>query len=432
VKFFLLSLLVSASLWAQIETKKSVQEKIKVATPEEARPFLLHEAILQAIKQNSTELGIDGNVFEKKLDEKFASWFETYKVRKLSDKFGKNYASELSEDQKKSFLDALETHRRAAFIRFSKLKELLDALKIKEVTPLGPEEWKGTFSFVISRPKVLKLNERLVSSVTKEYSKLMVLTEINLFGMTWLDLGLQKDQEFISPLMSSWNKWLNSNIPLNVEEIQNCTDGCLTRFKLWQEIPQEQGIKVEEDLLNGLFLTVTYNLKKLRHVPNINEWDFEWEGSVVLLDANTKRAIASYTMFPETKSWRGLEQKKLNSALASSMFRSPLDYFSKITKKIQETPRLNRLNRLSITGHRNLSDVLSLIEILKKEGTSFHLELKMGQISQNEVQILCFYQGEEKSFTDLLSRVKELKSSHSYRIVNEFTGVHHVLKLVSE
>jgi hypothetical protein len=31
-----------------------------------------------------------------------------------------------------------------------------------------------------------------------------------------------------------------------------------------------------------------------------------------------------------------------------------------------------------------------------------------------------------------LSSIKELKSSHRYTLVNEFTGVHHLLKLVTE
>ena len=59
------------------------------------------------------------------------------------------------------------------------------------------------------------------------------------------------------------------------------------------------------------------------------------------------------------------------------------------------------------------------------------LETQMDYLKSSEAQILCFYQGEEKSFTDLLSRVKELKLSQSYKLVNEFNGIH-TLKLVTE
>ena len=127
-----------------------------------------------------------------------------------------------------------------------------------------------------------------------------------------------------------------------------------------------------------------------------------------------------------------LEQKDLNSSMVSSMFRSPMDSFTKINRKIQDSPRLNRLTRLVVSGHKNLGDVISLIDLLKKNSTTSSLELSLNAFSTKQAELLAFYQGEEKSFTDLLSRVKELKSSHSYSLVNEFSGVHHELKLVAE
>ena len=72
------------------------------------------------------------------------------------------------------------------------------------------------------------------------------------------------------------------------------------------------------------------------------------------------------------------------------------------------------------------------MDMLRKEGSKLNFEVQIDLFDQKETQLLCFYQGEEKSFTDLLSQVKELKSSQSYRLVNEFTGIHHVLKLVAE
>jgi hypothetical protein len=114
------------------------------------------------------------------------------------------------------------------------------------------------------------------------------------------------------------------------------------------------------------------------------------------------------------------------------MYASPLAAFNKAVKKLQESSRLNRLSRLVISGHKHLGDVSDLMKLLKKEGQNLGLELQWDLFTQKEAQLLCFYQGEEKSFTDLLSRIKELKSSHSYNVVNEFTGVRHVLKLIAE
>ena len=426
--------IIAPMTWAQIETEKTVSQNISALKADEAKPYLLHQAVMEAIAQYSTEMGIDSAILKTKLEEKFSKYFEAHKLRKIAEKFGKNYAATLSEEDKKNFLAGLDKERNLEFVQYAKLDQLLDNYAFKQIAndPAAPESWKSTIVLNLNRPKVLRFYTRMTSTNDKQYSKLQILSEINLIGMSWTDLGLEAESTFSDPLLRSWLKWYSANLPDNVEDVSVCTGSCLQEFSLWQQLPQEEGMSVSENILNGLWLKISFNLRKVSFISSINEWQFEWDGSVVLLDVNTKKIVSSYTMLPETKTFRNLEQKALNSALASSMYRSPLDPLSKITKKIQETPRLNRLSRLSIQGHKHLADVLSLIELLKKEGGNLNLELQIDLFTQKEAQLLCFYQGEEKSFTDLLSRVKELKSSHSYSLVNEFTGIHHVLKLIAE
>ncbi len=428
-------MLLSASIsWAQIESEKSVTQSLSVLKVNEAKPYLLHQAVLETLIQYSSELGIDPTVLKSKLDDKFSVYFESSKIRRLTDKFGKNYNTFLSEDEKTNFLKELGKSRPQEFIQYAKLDQLLDNYAFKHIgnDAASPENWKASIVLNLNRPKALRYYARLTSSSSKQYSKLQVLSDINLIGIAWTDLGLEESETFTDPLLRSWLKWFSANSPENVEEVFGCTGSCVQEFSSWQQLSQDEGMSVSENILNGLWLKISFNLRKISYIASITEWQFEWDGSVVLLDVNTKKIISSYTMLPETKTFRNLDQKTLNSVLASSMYRSPLEALTKATKKIQETPRLNRLTRLGIQGHKHIGDVLSLMDLLKKEGANINLELQIDFFTQKEVQLLCFYQGEEKSFTDLLSRVKELKSSHSYSLVNEFTGIHHVLKLIAE
>lgn len=430
LSFFLLS----SVCFAQIETEKTVVVEQTFASAEAAKPALLHEAVLEGLKQHASELGIDFATFEGKLKEKFNLWFEDFKTRSLSEKFGKNFAAELSEEQKKEFLTGLEARRSAEFLNFAKLGSLVDnyAFKTVEKNPTPPETWKGTVVLNLNRPKVERMYSRLQTDSSKVYQKIFIVNEMNLLNLTWQDLGLESEGVFTEPLLTSWNKWFQSNQPSNVEEVVSCTRKCLDDFSKWQALKQGEGMQVPHELSNSIWVRVSFNLRKVLYKEEIREWHFVWDGSVLVLDSNTKKIISSTTMNPEKKVWRGLDQKSLNSKLASSLYRSPLEAFTTTVKKVQDLPRLNRLNRLIITGHQKLDDVLLLIDQLKKTGTKINFEVQLDTFSQKEAQVLCFYQGEEKSFTDLLSQVKELKSSHSYKVVNEFTGVHHVLKLVAE
>lgn len=267
--------------------------------------------------------------------------------------------------------------------------------------------------------------------VQKKYPKLYIVSDIDLINLTWPELVLEKSSSFTAPLITSWIKWISGRMPEDVGEVVPCVESCSDDFYRWQDLPQEQNMEVPKDYVNSLWMKISYTLRKLSYKSDINEWAFEWEGSVVLLDVNSKVTVASYTIQPETKTWRGLDQKGINSKLASAMYRSALDFINKSSLKLKETERPDRLTRLHIQGHHSVSDVFSLMELLKKEGSSLGLTTKLDVMGTKEAQIICFYKGEEKSFTDLLSRLKELKSSQSYTLVNEFTGVHHVLKLVA-
>lgn len=435
MKFIVLGLLVFCTYaFAQVETERSVSIMVPVKTEKAVKPYLLHQAVLDTVGQQAENLNLDKELFLGQLKEKFKIYFESYKTRKATEKFGKNFTETMSQDEQKAFFDSLESSREKEFVNYAKLDRVLDAYAFKQIQrdQTNPESWNGVVFLNLNKTKLQRYLSRLSSKDEKQYGLIQILTEINPIGFTWKELGVEQVSSFSDPLQESWLRWFSSNLPNNVEEVSLCNEDCFEDFEKWQLIPQQEGMRIPERIRNNLWLKVSYNLRKTKYLESINEWTFLWEGSVVLLDVNTKKILASFTLSPEEKTWRNLEQKDLNSALVSAMFRSPMDSFTKINRKIQDSPRLNGLSRLVVTGHKNLGDVLSLIDLLKKSSTSTSLELSLNSFSSSQAELLAFYQGEEKSFTDLLSRVKELKSSSNYSLVNEFSGLHHELKLIAE
>jgi hypothetical protein len=72
------------------------------------------------------------------------------------------------------------------------------------------------------------------------------------------------------------------------------------------------------------------------------------------------------------------------------------------------------------------------VELLQTRGSSLGLQVEMGQFGSQEAVMKVYFRGEEKSFTDLLSQVKELKSTYNYSLVNEVTGTGHVIRMVKQ
>jgi hypothetical protein len=60
------------------------------------------------------------------------------------------------------------------------------------------------------------------------------------------------------------------------------------------------------------------------------------------------------------------------------------------------------------------------------------LEVSLESFSKNEAFLTCFYRGEEKSFSDLLSGLKEIKLRQPYQLMGEFTGVQYTINFMTE
>lgn len=51
------------------------------------------------------------------------------------------------------------------------------------------------------------------------------------------------------------------------------------------------------------------------------------------------------------------------------------------------------------------------------------IKASLESFQKDEARLLCFFQGEAKVFSDLLSQLKELKSSHSFVLSSDLTGL---------
>lgn len=261
--------------------------------------------------------------------------------------------------------------------------------------------------------------------------KIFLLADINPINLAWSELGVENEGSFSDVLIASWLKWFSTQtLPAN-REVISCDGTCKEEFINWRDTKIE-GLVVSEKYKGGQWIRVSFNLTKTLYVESSQEWQLQWDGRVVHMDVETKKTLGVYDLFKEKRSWRNLSIKDLNSSLASAMYRMPLDAFSRSVRKAGESLSFNRQTRLGIQGQKNISDVFSLIELLKKEGKDIHLDAELDGFDPKEAKIKCFYQGEEKSFTDLLSRLKELKSSHSYKLSYEVMSDLHILKLIAE
>lgn len=260
------------------------------------------------------------------------------------------------------------------------------------------------------------------------FRNLWIRTEIVPMNFAWKDLGLSREASFTGPISEAWKKWVTENLPPTVGETDICSGDCLNFSRDWESLPQVQSVSTSDSgYSGGVWLMTSVNI--WRHPDTDGTW-VEWEGRTLLIDINTKRVMASLVLGPYRFRFH-LEGSGFNSALGNQIYRSPLPLFKELMAVLGKGTRPNKVVRLKVTGHRHILDALELMKLIQTRGTHLPLEIGLIGFTKSEAQFLCFFQGEEKSFTDLLSRLKELKSSESYSLVTESDGKDAVIQMMT-
>lgn len=246
---------------------------------------------------------------------------------------------------------------------------------------------------------------------------LFLFTKINLLNFAWKDLSVEGEDSFVNPLNQNWVEWFKQN-QNQFQSIESCSSNCENEFNTWIE-----GTNLESR--SGIWIKTDLNLRRL-----VDE-KFEISGGVVFLDIDTRKNLGARTLELQKISFPILDLKKRNSALASYLFRSTLALYSSLLSGINEQKEFRSL-RLVIKGFSSLSDIQALEKLLAERSSTINLKSSLVGFARHEAQLNVTFKGEEKLFTDLLSELKELKSSRRFTLVHEFTENTHVLKMIAE
>lgn len=248
-----------------------------------------------------------------------------------------------------------------------------------------------------------------------------LVVEVTLVDFTWAELNLQHESSFTQPLHTNWQKILQENSP--DKEIKSCQGPCKVYFDAWLDRgPGLLNPAHKDEYTDGQWIKVFFNVSR-----DPASKRFSWEGRVLLQDINSKVLLQSFDLGREEKNWDSLSQKQLNSALATRLYQSALPALKQIGSKLKIELPYTRASRLVIKDAPLMSHAQELVNLLKARGTSLGLHCDWKAMASRISQFICFYQGEEKTFSDLLSSVKELKSSKSYNLGHEVVGTEHVL-----
>lgn len=416
----LLLSLVTNIAFAQFDTREEVLMNVTSfgeMRGEDVKKAILHQAATQAIEKFAGELGFDFNSYQNKLAKNFQEYYE----QKLE------AAKEESPSVGVSAQEAYK-RRQLEFYQYSKHTDLLKSYSFISSTksPQVANQWQALVQLTVDPIKLQRLLRRTLQADSKKFSKLWLIVESNIHSFKWSDIGIERETTFSTALGNAWKNWWVENLPTNFDEVELCHEDCQSYLRSWQSSSRNKAFN--PDYSDGVWLNISYDIYQADN-GTAQYPSFKWDSRVVFTDINTKKVLGSLSNKGQSRSLRGGDAHRLNSALASQIFASSSGKFTQMKNFIEQVVKLNQVGQLAVKGHKHLGDVVALKDLIKTRGSSIGLEIELDHFSQDSANLLYFYQGEAKAFQDLLNRINELKSSKVYELKTHFDSNGPVMEL---
>lgn len=390
------------------------------------------EAVYYSVKkvaaQVATEFGLDHERYFAILEKNFQKDFIESKQLWLKNSTGFKDDSQLSGELLENLEAPLAHFETFERIKHSRLLEMVNRSTFLSEQKNG-EETQARIELDVDKESIRNEIEEVIQNEKRKLSDVLILGRLNLHGLDWSIIGTGTEGQFIAPILLAWKKKIQEKKLNQVSRVDICRHYCLAYYRSWLIQNPDHNKTYDIRFSQSSFLRFEGDLFGRVDLKS-NELIISGRGRLVMSEVSSKRNLAvSDFVLPEIR-LNLLDKQSLSSILATAIYQSgPLNSTGMVSA-LNDPQTKNRVSQFSIKGFDRLDDVLTLMSELKKQSKVKRLELKLVSFSRDEATVLVYYSGVEKMFSDLFQRLKGVKLSQSYKIIYEFDGIHHVLRLV--
>lgn len=381
------------------------------------KKLLLYNAFKDVISKEMGQEGLNSKLFWEKYNQKFETYFapveeglrKKFKITTDSDAIKNN------EFQKELRLKKLNLES-----SFGNLKSAIHSYSISRMSRSAQIQ-NSRFIQIQAKLDKKKINS-LYSALTvvdsmRSFDHLFLFPTFELTNLTWAEVGVEIKEDFTKVIQDHWQKWWEKKPDKKISEISIIDEGKEQTIRKFLRLPS----KVTGEVLspggmgdygisrNSLFMEIKISITKEQDRDLLGMKKFTINLNYVLIDLNSKNIIFS-KQFPATSvNYKFQNMHELSSSLASYLYRLPLESFSDIEKNIfKEAPAYSEIE-LKVMNFKNISEVLSINELLISKGVTLHLNSRLEQYDNLNAFLNIQFIG---NYPDLLKIISGLHDSN--------------------
>lgn len=383
---------------------------------------LLTNAFNKVIDSELNAMGLDAKVFWKNYDEKFLESFKTIE-ESIEQKFLVPEGQTLKKEQIEQKEKELREKRLTAKSKFGRLRK---AIKSYSIVKMSKSLRLVNSHFININAQVdrkyladVYYNFMGVSTV-RNLQKLLIETKYQLINTNWLELGVDTESDFTNVVNNHWKKNIEekiSNVFENGVELASDSDKKNIQDHL-KNSKEVLSAKMDNALADTLLLSFEINVKKVNLDNELKKITLYFSGGITLTDLKTNSVISFYDFPSEKQSFEMMDQHKLNSDIASLVYRLPAIYFSDFRKIVEDKSKVNDQFDIFLRKTNNAKEALTFADRLREKGLLFYFNTNIKNISKDEIHLQISYSGEREKAMAVLGKMVSEKVSEN-RIISK-------------
>lgn len=379
---------------------------------------LLFNAFQDVITKYLKKQDLNADLFWEKHNQKFENFFK-HVEKDLRDNFqtiGPETGENLVKLEKEIRVKKLE--RKA---QYGMLNRVIKSYSINSMTR-APNMPKARYINISAQVDNNLLNQIYFDyaspkKLVKGYN-LYLLPLFSLSNMSWSDTGVDTMKSFSMVVSDHWKKFLeeglkdqiNQIILLNEDsqaDLRSVFEGT-RRDKGFFELG-EIGKSNFSGLDDGFLLLVKVKMKKISEKILLKKIQIELDLNYVLVDMRNNKIIDFSDIPKKQTSFLTDNSSQLSSSVATSIYRMPLEEFSRIKRDINENLRNANVGYLKVNNINTVEDLFGLQETLRSKGVPFQLSSKIHSLNANEGVLEFEFNGNQEQLTKFLKGIEREK-----------------------
>lgn len=410
MKLLLLFTLFFSQLYAQEQNLGKAQF---MTTKDDSISFVTEElkqrAFKNIIEQEFEKMQLNAKAFWSKYNELAGAKVDLAKS-KLEEKYKIGKGASISEQEK--FNKEFREKKLLIERNYGSLDRVITSYVIRSNTRAGSNSDLRlmTLEAQVNRVLLNKIYHQYVhGNRTSEYGKLYINVQYELDKMSFLDLGVTNDSDFIDVVNEYWEKWFKENRPENISEIVILDSGDTSDLTAYSKIPKSKlANDIPSQFRNSLLLTINVNLKNKLIDKENHDYKFEFGGSMFLMSLQTGQVIETYNLDSTQKEFQLETSEGLSSLVANYLYRKPLAAFPVIKRRIKDLNPASKVELLRVINIKNMNQLSSLLAMIKSDLVKYSLDYSIESLTQGIASVNLVYDGQK---TDLIASLKQLNSA---------------------